>query len=59
MIIYEDYNEILIKAYSDERFYIERDEVLYEEAIDPKDSGRVYTETDVPIEHEEITDFEE
>ena len=59
MIIYENYNEDLIRAFSDENFYIKREGVLYEEAIDPKDSGRVYIETDVSIEHEEITDFEE
>lgn len=61
MIIYEDYNEFLVRAYSDENFYIERDEVLYEEAIDPKNYGRVYTETDIPIEEENIEEnlFEE
>lgn len=61
MIIYEDYNEFLVRAYSDENLYIERDEVLYEEAIDPKDSGRVYTETDIHIEEENIEEglFEE
>lgn len=29
---------------------IERDGVRYSEAIDPLDSGRVYTETDEPID---------
>jgi len=29
----------------------------YDEAVDPKDSGRTYTETDIPIEGE--TDAEE
>ena len=33
--------------------YIERDGAMYEEAYDPINSGRVYTETDTPIEHEE------
>ncbi len=33
--------------------YIERDGAMYEEAYDPITSGRVYTETDTPIEHEE------
>lgn len=39
----------LARTYSDANFYIERDGVQYEEAIDPEDSGRVYTETDIPI----------
>ena len=37
----------LYRTYSDEGFMIERDGVLYEEAIDPENSGRVYTETTV------------
>lgn len=36
--------------YSDQGFYIERDGHLYEDALDPINSGRVYTETDTPIE---------
>lgn len=37
-------------AYSDSGYIIERDGVRYSEAVDPLDSGRVYTETDEPIE---------
>ena len=37
-------------AYSDSGFMIERDSVRYSEAIDPLDSGRLYTETDEPID---------
>ena len=37
-------------AYSDSGYMIERDGVRYSEAIDPLDSGRVYTETDELIE---------
>ena len=37
-------------AYSDSGYMIERDGVLYSEAVDPIDSGRVYTETDEPVE---------
>lgn len=40
----------LVRTYSDVGTMIERDGVVYEEAIDPEDSGRVYTETDVDIE---------
>lgn len=37
-------------AYSDIGMMIERDGVRYSEAIDPLDSGRIYTETDEPID---------
>ena len=40
------------RTYSDEGFYIERDGVKYSEAIDPKNSGRTYTETYEKIETE-------
>ena len=36
-------------AYSDSGFMIEREGVRYSEAVDPLDSGRLYTETDEPI----------
>lgn len=44
-----------IKRYSDGGFYIQRDEIMYEEAIDPYElkDERIYTETDIPIEPEE------
>ena len=41
---------VLNRAYSDMGMKIERDGVLYDEAIDPADSGRQYNETDEPIE---------
>ena len=37
-------------TYSDSGYMIERDGVRYSEAVDPIDSGRVYTETDEPID---------
>lgn len=37
------------RTWSDLGVMIERDGALYEEAIDPVDSGRVYLETDQPI----------
>ena len=37
-------------TYSDSGFMIERDGMRYSEAIDPIDSGRLYTETDEPID---------
>lgn len=42
-----------IRTYSTAGFYIERDGEHYADAIDPLDSGRTYTETDIPIETEE------
>ena len=38
-------------TYSDSGYMIERGGVRYSEAVDPLDSGRVYTETDEPIEN--------
>lgn len=40
----------LVRTYSDAGKMIERDGVVYEEAIDPEDSGRVYVESDVDME---------
>ena len=39
-------------TYSDSGYMIERDGVMYSEAVDPLDSGRVYVETDEPIDME-------
>lgn len=41
-----------VKTYSDKGMMVERDGVRYSEAIDPKQFGRTYTETDEPIEGE-------
>lgn len=35
-----------VRTYSDSGYMVARDGVEYEEAIDPADSGRVYTESD-------------
>ena len=40
----------LVRTYSDVGKMIERDGVVYEEAIDPEDSGMVYAESDVDVE---------
>ena len=37
-------------THSDSGYMIERDGARYSEAIDPLDSGRLYTETDEPID---------
>ena len=38
------------RTWSDLGVMIARNGALYEEAVDPVDSGREYTETDVPVE---------
>ncbi len=43
----------LVRTYSDINHYIERDGVVYSEAIDPEELGRTYTETDQLIEEME------
>lgn len=40
----------LVRTYSDAGKLLERDGIVYEEAIDPEDSGRVYVESDVDME---------
>lgn len=55
MIITEYYRTrsdgvVLNRTYSDAGMMIERDGVRYSEAIDPAELGRVYTETNEPIE---------
>ena len=42
-----------IRTYSDKGFMIERDGVQYDEAVDPIEFNRVYTETDVKSESSE------
>ena len=41
---------VLNRTYSDQNMMIERDGVLYSEAIDPAELNRQYIETDEPIE---------
>lgn len=50
-------NRDFIRTYSDVGRYVVRDGVSYSEAIDPLDSGRVYTEGE--IMPEEVTDLSE
>lgn len=44
----------LYRTYSDSGFYIERDGVRYEEAIDPDGTNRTYIETTEPIHTSEL-----
>lgn len=41
---------VLNRTYSDKGVMIERDGVRYDEAIDPAELNRKYTETDTPLE---------
>lgn len=50
---------VLNRTYSDSGYIIERDGVRYSEAIDPAELNRVYTETDEPIEGEDMTETEQ
>lgn len=64
MIAKEDYGTRydgvkLIRTYSDKGCYIERDGVLYSEAIDPADENRTYTESDKVIERPPIGMYQE
>lgn len=56
MLVYEKYNELLTRAYSDKDVLIERDGIRYVEAIDPTELHRTYVETDIPIDPGEDTD---
>lgn len=47
---------VLNRTYSDSGFMIERDGVIYDEAVDPAELNRKYTETDEPIEVKETTE---
>ena len=49
----------LYKTYSDKNVYIQRDGDIYEEAIDPEGTNRVYTETDILIPQEQIQQTEQ
>ena len=48
---------VLNRTYSDRGMMLERDDVLYEEAIDPADSGRVYTESIQPCLEADTADY--
>lgn len=39
-----------VRTYSDNGYMVEREGVRYAEAIDPAEFGRIYTETDEPID---------
>lgn len=53
-------NVQFVRTYSDSGRYVVRDGVSYDEAIDPAELGRTYTEGDlIPIEGDSIVDEEE
>lgn len=47
-----------IRTCSDSGYMVERDGIRYSEAIDPAELNRTYTETDEPIEDEDMTETE-
>lgn len=49
-------NKEYVRTWSDLSVMIERDGVLYEEAIDPAELGRAYTETEQEIPPREATE---
>lgn len=49
----------LNRTYSDKGMMIEREGVRYEEAIDPAELNRQYTETDELVESDETTETEQ
>ena len=51
-------SKAFVRTYSDNGYMVEREGIRYAEAIDPAEFGRVYTETDEPIEHG-MTEIEE
>lgn len=55
MIQAEKLNDKLVRTYSDAGFKIKRDGVIYDEAVDPIELNRKYTETDIPVSQSEKT----
>lgn len=53
MIVTEKYTDTLVRTYSDIDHYIELDGVMYEEAVCPADSDRIFAETDTAIERDD------
>lgn len=49
----------LVRTYSDKGYMIERDGIRYGEAIDPENSGRIYTETEMLSEAIEASNYEQ
>ena len=52
----EDIGGGLTRTWSDAGMKFERDGVRYDEAIDPMEKGRTYTETDEPVPSEDATE---
>lgn len=52
-------NREFVRTFSDAGLMIERDGNRYEEALDPAELGRVYSETDEPITREYPSEVEE
>lgn len=55
MIVTEIMPDGRIRTYSNINMKIKRDGVLYDDAVDPENSGRTYSETDEVIEGADIS----
>lgn len=42
-----------VRTYSDQGMMIEREGLVYSEAVDPAELGRTYNETDMPVPKED------
>ena len=58
MVVYEDLQNGLVKAYSDSGFKIRggNPELDYNAAVDNASYGRIYKETDIPIDTDDEDD---
>ena len=57
MIVTESFGENLVRTYSDSGYFITNAAgEIYGEAVDPVNSGRTYTETDMQIIDEDLSE---
>lgn len=47
------HGKAFVRTYSDRGMMIEREGLVYSEAVDPTELGRTYTETDTPVPKED------
>ena len=46
-------DKAFVRTYSDRGMMIEREGLVYSEAVDPAELGRTYTETEIPVPKED------
>ena len=47
------HGKAFVRTYSDKGMMIEREGLVYSEAVDPAELGRAYTETEIPVPKED------